>query len=493
MTETLNDRAPGQKVFLSYAHDNESHVRDVQDLAWFLETRGVTVEFDCWRDDIRRDWYAWMLGEIESASFVIVVASPKYRAVGDGGAPGNEHRGVQAETAAIRELLYRDRRTWVNRILPVVLPGRSLDELPTFAQPYSASHFVLPSITDDGAEDLLRVLTGRLRTARPHQRPVPELPATCFNGLVDDKRNRRSRWITRGTLVSLLASLAIAIPPASAPISDVAAGHDWRLPGLDASNQSPPATGVERDPGTTPVHTGEPSNSRTAQTRPTGDRDGPHDKSGPASDGSDKKSTRGTLEILGVGHSFTSDTDRLTITARNSGPDPVFVQEINIYTDRGPQHGHGDDDTDAWHFLVPSEMSPGAPADDGSRRTHGTIAMSGTEFEIPVVGEGWVEPAGAWHRLLTFGPQKFVSESSTVSIIVDVPTTILLQMTSVDEPAGPMVERRFDYGAGSVFTYVEVKTPDNRAFLCDYLRTDRPPVARSICMPPSLCPIDTFR
>jgi len=38
-----------------------------------------------------------MLREIQAADFVIVVASPRYRAVGDGTAPGDANRGVQAE------------------------------------------------------------------------------------------------------------------------------------------------------------------------------------------------------------------------------------------------------------------------------------------------------------------------------------------------------------------------------------------------------------
>ncbi len=154
-------------VFVSYAHDDETHRSSVLDFAIFLETRGVGVVFDLWHTDGRLDWYAWMLREIQAADFVIVVASPNYRAVGDGAAPGNVHRGAQAETAILRDLLYRDRETWLSRLLPVVLPGRSLNELPTFTQPHSASHFIVESITDSGAENLLRVLTGRPQYVRP--------------------------------------------------------------------------------------------------------------------------------------------------------------------------------------------------------------------------------------------------------------------------------------------------------------------------------------
>jgi len=175
MTQLPVSRAE-PRVFLSYAHDDESHMADVVNLAIFLERRGIAVEFDSWYDGSRRDWFAWMLREIQAADFVIVVASPMYRRAGDGTAPADAHRGVQAETAVLRDLLYQDRPTWLGRVLPVVLPGRSIDELPAFSQPYSASNFVLESITDDGAEDLLRALTGQPRYVRPTRGRIPSLP-----------------------------------------------------------------------------------------------------------------------------------------------------------------------------------------------------------------------------------------------------------------------------------------------------------------------------
>jgi hypothetical protein len=55
------------------------------------------------------------------------------------------------------DLLYRDGETWLGRVLPVVVPGRTLDELPTFTQLYSASHFVIQSINGFGLKWVDRV------------------------------------------------------------------------------------------------------------------------------------------------------------------------------------------------------------------------------------------------------------------------------------------------------------------------------------------------
>jgi hypothetical protein len=67
----------------------------------------------------------------------------------------------------LRDLLTKDRSAWVHKILPVVLPGRSTDEIPLFLQPYSASHYVVDSFTIEGVDDLYRVITRQPRHCRP--------------------------------------------------------------------------------------------------------------------------------------------------------------------------------------------------------------------------------------------------------------------------------------------------------------------------------------
>jgi hypothetical protein len=56
------------------------------------------------------------------------------------------------------DLLHRHRDEWTGKILPVVLPGRSPEEIPLSFLPGTADHYVVTSITDEGAASLLRVL-----------------------------------------------------------------------------------------------------------------------------------------------------------------------------------------------------------------------------------------------------------------------------------------------------------------------------------------------
>jgi hypothetical protein len=164
------------EVFISYAHDSRRHVRRVLELAEFLAGRGIRVHLDQWADDSRRDWGHWATDRIRHCDYVLVVASPDYKRVGDGFATRLANLGAQSEAALIRDLLHRDRPTWLPRLLPVILPGRSLAEVPDFLQPYAAGHYRITDFSNRGAEELLRVLTRQPAWVPPALGPLPVLP-----------------------------------------------------------------------------------------------------------------------------------------------------------------------------------------------------------------------------------------------------------------------------------------------------------------------------
>jgi hypothetical protein len=164
------------KVFLSYVHESGAHRDDVLAFAHFLRANGVDPVLDLWSDVARLDWYEWALREMTDAAYVIVVASPTYRLVGDGSGPADAHRGVRSEAALLRDLLHGDRATWTRKALPVLLPGHDIAEIPQFLSPYSVSRYVVTEYTATGAEDLLRVIHGRPAHVPPPLMPPPELP-----------------------------------------------------------------------------------------------------------------------------------------------------------------------------------------------------------------------------------------------------------------------------------------------------------------------------
>ncbi len=157
------------KVFVSYAHESEEHKALVLAFATFLRSTGVVAVLDQWAENVRRDWSAWAIHEMTSADFVLVVASARYRQSGDGYGPTRDNRGVQSEAALLRDLVHGDRAAWLPKILPVLLPGHGIDEIPLFLQPHSASRYPVVSFDVAGADKLLRVLL------RQPAHPAPEV------------------------------------------------------------------------------------------------------------------------------------------------------------------------------------------------------------------------------------------------------------------------------------------------------------------------------
>jgi len=164
------------KVFVSYIHENPQHRDDVLAFARFLRNNGVDPVLDMWSDEHRHDWYTWAIQEMTAAAYIIVVASPTYRLVGDGMGPSDLHRGVRSEAALLRDELHGQRGEWTRKVLPVLLPGHDISEIPRFLSPYSVSRYVVTEYTVPGAEDLLRVILQNPAHVPPPLLPAPDLP-----------------------------------------------------------------------------------------------------------------------------------------------------------------------------------------------------------------------------------------------------------------------------------------------------------------------------
>jgi hypothetical protein len=146
-------------VFISYAHESDEHKQNVLAFAQQLHLRGVGVVLDQAAPNRRIDWHHWATHHILSADFVLVVASSICRGVGDGTVGFDVHRGLQSEMRTLRDLYVADYDYWLHRILPVVLPGMSVEDIPLFLQPYNADHYRVVTLDQAGTADLVRTLT----------------------------------------------------------------------------------------------------------------------------------------------------------------------------------------------------------------------------------------------------------------------------------------------------------------------------------------------
>lgn len=156
------------RVFVSYAHDDQKHIDQVRTFADFLRSCGIDAQWDLPTGERRQDWAEWMLRGVRDSRYVITVASPEYKRRAEGDAPAGVGAGVQWEARVLREAVYADPAAALDRIVPVVLPGGSVDDLPLWLGPRTTSHYPVEDFTVGGAERLLRLLTGQpYEVARP--------------------------------------------------------------------------------------------------------------------------------------------------------------------------------------------------------------------------------------------------------------------------------------------------------------------------------------
>ncbi|MFD0692419.1 SEFIR domain-containing protein [Actinomadura fibrosa] len=151
-------RQEGPRLFICYAHDTVWHETNALKFAELLRHTGVDVHIDKWAGAVRRHWGIWAEGEMKKADFVAVVASPRCKVVGEGNASSDENRGMRAELNFIREKLAQDESHWLPKVLPVVLPGETVEHLPDFLQPHNCDRYPIDEFTEEDMADLLRAM-----------------------------------------------------------------------------------------------------------------------------------------------------------------------------------------------------------------------------------------------------------------------------------------------------------------------------------------------
>jgi outer membrane protein OmpA-like peptidoglycan-associated protein len=108
----------------------------------------------------------WMGDQVREADHVLVIASAVYRERAEGRADAGTGRGVQWEARLIRDAFYADQGA-LDRFVPVVLPGQSVEGVPDFLGPATSTVYTVRNFTKSGAEELLRFLLGQPAETEP--------------------------------------------------------------------------------------------------------------------------------------------------------------------------------------------------------------------------------------------------------------------------------------------------------------------------------------
>ncbi|WP_170224594.1 SEFIR domain-containing protein [Actinokineospora cianjurensis] len=157
---------------MTYSHDTVAHKRVVREFAEYLQGRiGLEVHLDQWADGPRRDWSLWAVANLRDADFVLVIASPAYKRRAEGLAPPDEGRGAQFEAAILRDHLTRNLAAGTERVLPVVLPGGSVEDIPMFLTPYSTTRYEIAEFTEREVAYLISAITGESAHTAPERAP----------------------------------------------------------------------------------------------------------------------------------------------------------------------------------------------------------------------------------------------------------------------------------------------------------------------------------
>lgn len=166
------------RVFISYAHENDGgvHAERVRALWLLLRARGVDARLDLSAAEEPQDWALWMQGEFRAADYVLVIASPAYKRRAEGTETPGAGEGVIWEARGIRSEVYARPDTWYRRILRVILPDGSRENLPDYLGGHAVTHYTVDPIDDTGVEKLLRYLTQQPYEVEPLIGTPPLLP-----------------------------------------------------------------------------------------------------------------------------------------------------------------------------------------------------------------------------------------------------------------------------------------------------------------------------
>ncbi len=233
------DRTRPRAVFISYAWDSDdpSHGEAVRSLWTFLRSCGIDAQLDLDAAQQRQDWPLWMGRQIREADYVLVIASRAYRERAEGRSGPDQGRGVQWEARLIRDAFYADQHA-LNRFIPVVLPGQSVDGVPDFLSPASSTVYTVSDFTVEGAELLLRLLTNQPEILQPPLGAVPVLAPRPVPPPAPVARERQHASGVRNEITGTVTGLVIqagsigsmTTPDALAsPGTQVGEGADFRI------------------------------------------------------------------------------------------------------------------------------------------------------------------------------------------------------------------------------------------------------------------------
>jgi hypothetical protein len=159
------------RVFISYSHDSPEHADRVLELADRLRSEGIDCRLDQYETSPPEGWPRWMLNQVESADFVLVIWTETYNLRFRGKEKAGKGLGVKWEGAIITQELY-DAEANNTRFVPVVFCAAEVAHIPIPLR--GATHY---DLGESGYDAMYRHLTNQHPTPAPALGKLRPMPA----------------------------------------------------------------------------------------------------------------------------------------------------------------------------------------------------------------------------------------------------------------------------------------------------------------------------
>src|ERR1044072_505365 len=161
-----------KKVFISYAHEKDSHNEKVFELSERLRSEGIDCSIDQYEISPPEGWPRWSRNQIKKADFVLVVCTETYERRFEGSESRGTGAGAKWEGAIITQELY-DSEGSNTKFIPIVFDPDDVKHIPTEMR--SGTYYILNSETE--YDDLYRHLTNQPKAVKRELGRLRSLPA----------------------------------------------------------------------------------------------------------------------------------------------------------------------------------------------------------------------------------------------------------------------------------------------------------------------------
>jgi hypothetical protein len=155
--------------------ERDSWRNAVLTLTHLLRANGVDADVDLFHEHEATDWSRFGPKRIKASRWIVIAVSEAWRRAFERENEPQSNAGAVGETNALRGMFAADQSDFESRVVLALLPGREISELPN--ELHATTPWTLvPSLTTEGIEDLLRILHAQPAYPKPTVGATPVLP-----------------------------------------------------------------------------------------------------------------------------------------------------------------------------------------------------------------------------------------------------------------------------------------------------------------------------